>query len=147
MVFLLAVALIAFVVLLILGCAVALVLFLVGSGVTILGVTATSAISAWMQKSPAAGLRTLIFQLGALAGVPLGALSAWIWAARTGMLDGQEPLSPPFGILLLGALVGAAMGLLAGALFVLIWSRILAVVRARLASRRPASQPSLPTAR
>ena len=149
MVFLLLLALIVLVALLMIGCVVALILFLIGSGVTILGITATSALSAWVQKSPAAAVRAIVCQLGALLGVPVGAVTAWIWMALSGWLGDLDSPWPPVGVLAFGAVLGAALGLAVAALFVVVWTRIVASIRESMAARQAAARASLthPTSR
>lgn len=106
-----------FVTLVIMGAGIGIALFACAVAATLvaLGVVSSSVAIGFLTKRPATGVRVFLLQCGVLAGIPAGAVTAWIGRAFFEMADESWLIAVYGGIG--GALAGAVLALMLDFIF------------------------------
>ena len=108
------------------GIAIGLVASLVAAVLLGLGVISSSFVAALLSRRAVVGFRVLLIQCGILAGIPAGAVCAWLAQSLFAAYGGGWP------VLIYGALGGAFAGLLVALTIAFIGQRLHTWASARL---------------
>ncbi|MBB5032713.1 hypothetical protein [Prosthecobacter vanneervenii] len=87
----------------------------IAAGLTMLGVISSSVALGFLTKRPATAVRALLLQCGILAGIPAGAVTAWVGRAVLEKVDESWMIAVYGGIG--GAFAGAVLALLLDFIF------------------------------
>lgn len=114
------------------GIGIGLVACAIAAGLAMLGVVSSSVALGFFTKRPATAVRALLLQCGILAGIPAGAVTAWL--GRTVL----EHVDESWMIAVYGGIGGAFAGALLALLLDFIFRRTHAWVEERLKRKQPA---------
>ncbi|MCF7787053.1 MAG: hypothetical protein K9N47_13085 [Prosthecobacter sp.] len=120
------IALLVMVVLIGVGIGIGLVACAIAAGLTMLGVVSSSVALGFLTKRPATAVRALLLQCGILAGIPAGAVTAWV--GRTVLQNVDES----WMIAVYGGIGGAFAGALLALMLDFIFRRTQAWVEERM---------------
>jgi hypothetical protein len=123
------------------GIAIGLVGCLAAMVLLALGVVSSSFFVGWRSGRPSAGVRAFLLQCGILAGIPAGAVCAWLAHSFFAAYGSEMP------ILLYGALGGALVGAVVALGLDLMSRQTHRWFSARVLPARPAEQPAIDESR
>lgn len=109
------IALLVMVVLIGVGIGIGLFACAIAAGMTAMGVVSSSVALGFFTKRPATAVRALLLQCGILAGIPAGAITAWVGRAVLQNVDESWMIAVYGGIG--GAFAGALLALLLDFIF------------------------------
>ncbi|WP_395738403.1 hypothetical protein [Prosthecobacter sp.] len=109
------IALIVMVVLIGVGIGIGLFACMIAAGLAMLGVVSSSVALGFFTKRPATAVRALLLQCGILAGIPAGAVTAWVGRAFLDKVDASWMIAV-YGAIG-GAFAGAVLALLLDFIF------------------------------
>ena len=109
------IALLVMVVLIGVGIGIGLVACAIAAGLAMLGVVSSSVALGFLTKRPATAVRALLLQCGILAGIPAGAVTAWVGRSVLEHVDESWMIAVYGGIG--GAFAGAMLALLLDFIF------------------------------
>jgi hypothetical protein len=109
------IALLVMVVLIGVGIGIGLVACAIAAGLAMLGVVSSSVALGFLTKRPATAVRALLLQCGILAGIPAGAVTAWVGRSVLEHVDESWMIAVYGGIG--GAFAGALLALLLDFIF------------------------------
>ncbi len=109
------IAMLVMIVLIGVGIGIGLFACAVAAGLTLLGVVSSSVALGFFTKRPATAVRVLLLQCGILAGIPAGAITAWVGRALLEKVDESWMIAVYGGIG--GAFAGAVLALLLDFIF------------------------------
>jgi len=109
------IALLVMVVLIGVGIGIGLVACAIAAGLAMLGVVSSSVALGFVTKRPATAVRALLLQCGILAGIPAGAVTAWVGRSVLEHVDESWMIAVYGGIG--GAFAGAMLALLLDFIF------------------------------
>jgi len=109
------IALLVMVVLIGVGIGIGLVACAIAAGLAMLGVVSSSVALGFLTKRPATAVRALLLQCGILAGIPAGAVTAWVGRSVLEHVDESWMIAVYGGIG--GAFAGAMLALLLDYIF------------------------------
>ncbi len=109
------IALLVMVVLIGVGIGIGLVACAIAAGLAMLGVVSSSVALGFLTKRPATAVRALLLQCGILAGIPAGAVTAWVGRTVLENVDESWMIAVYGGIG--GAFAGALLALLLDFIF------------------------------
>ncbi len=109
------IALLVMVVLIGVGIGIGLVACAIAVGLTMLGVVSSSVALGFLTKRPATAVRALLLQCGILAGIPAGAVTAWVGRTVLQNVDESWMIAVYGGIG--GAFAGALLALMLDFIF------------------------------
>jgi hypothetical protein len=121
------------------GFAIGLVGIILTAVLTTLGVVSSSVALGWRSGRPSVGIRAFLIQCGVLAGLPAGAVCAYLAHSFFKAYGEGWP------IIVYGAVAGAVAGILIAVSFDYISRGVQSWVAGRLQARRAARAASLPT--
>lgn len=121
------------------GIAIGLVACAVATGIIALGIVSSSFLVGLRSGRPAAGIRAFLLQCGILAGIPAGAVCAWLGVHFSSALKEQWD---HWSVLAWGALGGAVAGVIVALCLDFISRQLHVWITVRMSTTRPSSLTS-----